>query len=197
MKKIAAILLILAAMTTSAFAEEALPLPPDAVTADEGWILPSGEVIELITDENGTPISIITATPAVAAKEEEQSREGAEAAVLADYPSALILSAESKEDGSRETAILTEELSGRVTVHGDAIISRELAIGNFIHEGQLTADGAKAALSLLRPDAKIAEIELDNDDGLLIYEGEAYLNGAEYEFELNAQTAKLLEWERD
>ena len=38
---------------------------------------------------------------------------------------------------------------------------------------------------------------MDEDDGMLLYEGDAWLDGQEYEFELDARTGRLLEWERD
>ena len=40
-------------------------------------------------------------------------------------------------------------------------------------------------------------MDLDDDDGMLVYEGDAWLDGQEYEFELDAHTGRLLEWERD
>lgn len=38
------------------------------------------------------------------------------------------------------------------------------------------------------------QIELDNDDGKLIYEGELHHNNMEYEFEMDATTGNFLEW---
>lgn len=40
------------------------------------------------------------------------------------------------------------------------------------------------------------KLELDWEDGELIYEGEAELNGKRYEFEIRV-TGEMLEWERD
>jgi uncharacterized membrane protein YkoI len=45
--------------------------------------------------------------------------------------------------------------------------------------------------------AQNVRIELDEDDGWLIYEGELYYNHVEYEFELNAATGEILEWSED
>lgn len=198
MKKIMAILLILAAMTACACAEDALTLLPEgSETTDNGWILPSGERLELVLNEDGGPAALITGEAACSDETQEQSREGAEVAVLAQYPGALILSGETNEDGSRTVAVVTETLFGTIVVKGDGVTSRELYVGRFIENGTLTADGARAALKLLRPDAVLRELEKDNDDGLLLYEGEATVDGVEYEFEMNARTGKLLEWERD
>ncbi len=43
-------------------------------------------------------------------------------------------------------------------------------------------------------DAKIVEIELDREDGILQYEGEAFYNGYEYEFEINATSGVIIKW---
>lgn len=43
-------------------------------------------------------------------------------------------------------------------------------------------------------DTSRIEIELDEDDGKMVYEGEFYHNGKEYEFEMNAKTGAFLEW---
>lgn len=47
------------------------------------------------------------------------------------------------------------------------------------------------------PGARILEIELDRDDGRTYYEGEAYANGYKYEFEVDAYTGAIIEWEVD
>ena len=66
-----------------------------------------------------------------------------------------------------------------------------------MQEGALTFAGASQTLLLLRPGAQLDGMDLDEDDGLLVYEGDAYLDGQEYEFEIDARTGCLLEWERD
>ncbi|MGF6376112.1 putative membrane protein YkoI [Clostridiales Family XIII bacterium PM5-7] len=40
-------------------------------------------------------------------------------------------------------------------------------------------------------------MKLTKDDGRWIYEGEAYRNGYEYDFEVNAYTGRFIEWEKD
>ena len=41
------------------------------------------------------------------------------------------------------------------------------------------------------------KIQLDWDDGRPVYEGEIYLNGTEYEFEIDASSGSFLEWSVD
>lgn len=41
------------------------------------------------------------------------------------------------------------------------------------------------------------EIELDDDDGRAVYEGELKYKGTEYEFEINAKTGEVMKWKVD
>ena len=41
------------------------------------------------------------------------------------------------------------------------------------------------------------ELELDHDDGYLIYEGEIHYNHMEYEFEIDASTGNFIKWSED
>lgn len=68
------------------------------------------------------------------------------------------------------------------TVSG--IITREEAIAIVLNRVEGAAE-------------KDVRIELDQDDGRQIYEGEIYYNQTEYEFELNAQTGEILEWSEE
>ena len=40
-------------------------------------------------------------------------------------------------------------------------------------------------------------IELDEDDGWYIYEGDILYNRIEYEFEIDAETGSILKWEQE
>ncbi|MBQ1258067.1 MAG: PepSY domain-containing protein [Clostridia bacterium] len=61
----------------------------------------------------------------------------------------------------------------------------------------ISVSRAKAAVTERHPGAKIAEIELDFEGGKYVYEGEAYLNGREYDFEVDAATGSLIKWKLD
>ena len=41
------------------------------------------------------------------------------------------------------------------------------------------------------------ELETDYEDGRLIYEGEFYYSGLKYEFEIDAATGMVLDWDID
>lgn len=58
-------------------------------------------------------------------------------------------------------------------------------------------DKARQVVLQKLPGATITSIELDEDDGLAVYEGEAVKNGAEYDFKVNAQTGSLISWEKE
>lgn len=58
-------------------------------------------------------------------------------------------------------------------------------------------DKAKEIVLKKVPGATITEFKLDEDDGRLVYEGEAYLNQTEYDFEINAVDGTVLKWESE
>ncbi len=61
----------------------------------------------------------------------------------------------------------------------------------------ISVSQAKSAVTSRHPGAKITEIELDFDDGKYVYEGEAYLNGREYDFKVDAVNGSLIRWKID
>lgn len=63
--------------------------------------------------------------------------------------------------------------------------------------GLISAEKAEQTVLNKLPGATIRSMELDEDDGYYCYEGEAYQNGVEYEFVIDAYSGKILEWERD
>lgn len=56
-------------------------------------------------------------------------------------------------------------------------------------------DRAKEIVLAKIPGAEFTELELDYDDGRTYYEGYAFLNGYEYEFEIDAYTGVIVEWD--
>ncbi len=61
----------------------------------------------------------------------------------------------------------------------------------------ISVSQAKSAVTSRHPGAKITDIELDFEGGKYVYEGEAYLNGREYDFEVDATTGSLIRWKID
>ena len=63
--------------------------------------------------------------------------------------------------------------------------------------GLISAEKVEQAVLNKLPGATIRSMELDEDDGYYCYEGEAYKNGVEYEFVIDAYSGKILEWEQE
>ena len=64
----------------------------------------------------------------------------------------------------------------------------------------VSADSVKKLVLSKVPGAQfkhIREFKLDEDDGRLVYEGEIKYRGVEYEFEVDAGTGKILDWDID
>ena len=156
----------------------------------------TGEVLLLTVDEDGAPLRLETEVEGLS-EGGEVDRELAEAVVREEYPGGLVLATSALEGGGREVLLLTAEVSGAVKVCGGRIVRRSLGYGEYLKDGRLTEAGALAALGLLRPGAEVEELELDREDGRLVYEGEAWLGGVEYEFELEATVGRLIEWQAD
>ncbi|MDD3867003.1 MAG: PepSY domain-containing protein, partial [Eubacteriales bacterium] len=56
---------------------------------------------------------------------------------------------------------------------------------------------AKIVLAKIPGATFVDKIELERDDGRLYYEGEARLAGYEYEFEIDAYTGVIIDWDAD
>ena len=124
------------------------------------------------------------------------SRAEAEAALKIIDATALVVRAE-EGSGAAKLWFVGEAAGWGIFDPAGHLAAGSLTFGQFLINGQLTFAGASQTLSLLRPGAQLDGMEMDEDDGMLLYEGDAWLDGQEYEFELDARTGRLLEWERD
>ena len=61
----------------------------------------------------------------------------------------------------------------------------------------ITVDEAKAIMQEKVPGATVIKIELDNDDGILVYEGELVKGNMEYDIDVNANTGKIISFESE
>ena len=66
-----------------------------------------------------------------------------------------------------------------------------------MNSGIISMEQAKQIALSKAPNAVIWEIKTDIDDGRLIYEGEMKEGYIEYEFEIDATTGMILEWDID
>lgn len=58
-------------------------------------------------------------------------------------------------------------------------------------------EAVQIAISQTGPSARVTEVELDNDDGRIIYEVELEGGPYEYELEIDATTGNILDFEKD
>mgnify|MGYP001631741460 CR=1 FL=1 len=58
-------------------------------------------------------------------------------------------------------------------------------------------DKAKQIAETRLPGGKVVELELDEDDGRLIYEGEIETAAVEAEFEIDAITGEVIKWKTE
>ena len=144
--------------------------------------------------------------------------------VLEYYPGAAIESVRiEKENGLYEydIAVRTDEWYGLITLHAEtgAVLERELHYdaapavnGNdqkdysdaqHVQPAQQQSDGligmesAKSIAISKAGGGRVASIRLEKDDGRQVYDGKVLTDTHEYEFEIDAQTGKIREWDAD
>lgn len=209
-RRISVLLLILLLAIPCAWAEE---LPDDVMAAVPGGALVrtdeagSLRFYTLSLPETGEEVLVTCGAEGVLFAQTQQEaicssdaapmeRSRAEELVREAYPGCRILFAEDAETGKR-LGVAGDNFCGSIVVADGRIRSRTLEMGEIYRDGRLTMDGALRVLTLHRPEAEFRALELDEDDGLYVYEGEALLGGEYYEFELDVASGRLLEWERD
>ena len=69
--------------------------------------------------------------------------------------------------------------------------------GNVSDSNLISADKARSIVLAKIPGAEIYKLNLERDDGIYVYEGEARLGGYEYDFEINASSGVIISWEKD
>lgn len=157
----------------------------------------TGEAVVVATDAAGQAILAETVEPAsITFGTQGMDRSAAEELLRSDYPDCRTLYSEDGASGKR-MAVVGDGYWGSIVVAGGCIVSRRLEAGEMYSGGRLSLYGALRVLELYRPEAELNAIELEADDGRWIFEGSALLHGELYEFELDAVSARLLEWERD
>ena len=58
-------------------------------------------------------------------------------------------------------------------------------------------ENARQVVNQKLPGCNIIEFGMDWEDGRMVYEGEAYLDGVEYDFEVDALTGEIIKWKQD
>ena len=83
------------------------------------------------------------------------------------------------------------------TGSGSASSGNGSSSGSSQSSGKISFDKAKSIVLAKIPGATITKLKLEKDDGRYIYEGEAVLNGYEYEFEIDAYSGVIVDWDKD
>lgn len=125
-------------------------------------------------------------------------REAALAAAKVSLPEAEIdYAVRERDDGRYEWNLFYRqgEMFGVCKVREETNEVRRVELFN-PPAGALIASEAMAKLAQAKGEITIVELELDWDDGVLRYEGDAELDGKRYEFEMGVD-GEIIEWERD
>lgn len=181
---------------------------------------------DLTTDESGKLLALsydLSSDEGGASSKLTESE--AKASVLALYPDAAIQSAVLEKEDQRyayEITFTTAQWNGMMLVNAEtgAVMEYEVLAQSLFDaqsgatskeksdassgatgkgkagSGKESADVAEI-LSARHPGATVLECELDDDDGVRVYEGDAKLDGKKYEFKINAQTGELIKWKLD
>ena len=121
------------------------------------------------------------------------------ALLLKDFPDATVTSITPEiDDGFHEidVSFTTPELSGKYTLNAEtgAVLDYTLY---YTLPGVAGGADAASIIAAAYPGAVVTKVELDTDDGVQQYEGEATYQNRVYEFEINAQTLAITKWELD
>lgn len=103
---------------------------------------------------------------------------------------------------SADSTLSADTLAG-LSINDLALLAEARGIGQNSYTG--TADesgyiGTEKATQIATEKAgggEVRKIELDVEDGVMVYEGDLYKDGVEYEFDIHATTGEILKWKQD
>ena len=127
------------------------------------------------------------------------SQQTAEAAFAARLPQAtLSFSILDRDDGRFEWEIFFTNGGALGVCEVDATTGVVIRVKEYtdLPAGALSADAAIEALKAAKGNLSVVELDLERDDGRLVYEGEAELDGRFYDFEMTV-SGQIIEWERN
>ena len=127
------------------------------------------------------------------------SQQTAEAAFAQRLPQAAVsYSILDRDDGRFEWELFFTNAGTLGVCEVDAMTGTVIRVKEYtdLPAGALSADAAVEALKAAKGNLTILELDLERDDGRLVYEGEAELDGRFYDFEMTV-SGQIIEWERD
>ena len=143
-------------------------------------------------------LALLTMAGAAMAEEFETEKNNALAAFKVSMPDAVVdYTVRDRDDGQYEWDIF-------FTQGNQLGVCEVLESNNEIRkvklyekpEGALLASEAMARLAEKKGAITVTNLDLERDDGRLVYEGDVQLDGKSYEFEMKI-TGEIVEWERD
>ena len=143
-------------------------------------------------------LALLTMAGAAMAEEFETEKNNALAAFKVSMPDAVVdYTVRDRDDGQYEWDIF-------FTQGNQLGVCEVLESNNEIRkvklyektEGALLASEAMAKLAEKKGAITVVNLDLERDDGRLVYEGDVQLDGKRYEFEMKI-TGEIIEWERD
>lgn len=143
-------------------------------------------------------LALLTMAGAAMAEEFETEKNNALAAFKVSMPDAVVdYTVRDRDDGRYEWDIF-------FTQGNQLGVCEVLESNNEIRkvklyektEGALLASEAMAKLAEKKGAITVVNLDLERDDGRLVYEGDVQLDGKRYEFEMKI-TGEIIEWERD
>ena len=109
-----------------------------------------------------------------------------------------------KDDGYFEYQVTFQGdgIRGMIALHPETglILEREVyyaAAASSAESGLIDAKRAEEIALQKAGGGRLVYIKLERDDGRQVYEGEIITDAYEYEFEIDAQSGKILEWDKD
>lgn len=127
---------------------------------------------------------------------EAEAREAA-ANVTPEAAGGLVTRERDSEGSAYEVFYASGGSAGEISVNAETgAILRVTTYPEAARQGVLNLEEIAARLADKLPGARLAELELEWDGSRYLYEGEAVAGDQRYEFEMNAVTGKIVEFER-
>lgn len=156
-----------------------------------------GSEYSLYTDNSGAVRALkYDSSQDSTATEATLTAEEAFAFITAVYPNARLLMANAeRDDGRCEWVVLFAD--GGVIGEYELDAATGAILEYVLFYGVAEDVDPVGVISASYAGAEILNLDLGHDDGRLVYEGEARLDGGVYEFAVDADSGKLVEWEKD
>ena len=143
-------------------------------------------------------LALLTMAGAAMAEEFETEKNNALAAFKVSMPEAVVdYTVRDRDDGQYEWDIFFTQ-GNQLGVCEVLESNNEICKVKLYEktEGALLASEAMAKLAEKKGAITVVNLDLERDDGRLVYEGDVQLDGKRYEFEMKI-TGEIIEWERD